>query len=308
MDPQIRSLSKSLIDEVFMALGLSASGRARRRLGWVFQAASRRLADIGVTFDRIIAREDFPAAAAWALTNWCRDIRARGDPDLPARNPLLVVSNHPGTYDALVIASRLRRPDLRILVSQIPFLQRLPHASRHFFFITMDPAVRAQALRRALAHLKRGGAVLLYGSGIIDPDPALYPRQAADFGNWSRSIELFARSIPGLSVLLSVVSHAVSPAWAHNPIQWIRQTPLDRRRLVEFGQVIQQLLFPGSLYLAPRVSFSQPIAAGDLDCRGHKGDLVLALACLEQRLLAQHLAAFGVRAEPVPAGAGPGGG
>jgi Acyltransferase len=271
-------------------------------LGWVFARATRRLADIGVTFDQLCASDGFPAAAAWALANWCRDVRGAPAGELPAGSPLLIVSNHPGTYDALVITSRLRRTDVRIVASQIPFLQHLPHASRHFLFVSMDPAVRAGALRRALVHLKRGGSVLLYGSGVIDPDPALYPRQSADFGNWSRSIELFLKSIPQLSVLLSVVSHAVSPGWARNPIQWLRRTPLDRRRLIEFAQVMQQLCLPGSLYLSPRVSFSQPISAEELGCGDHKGDLVSALACLEQRLLARHLEVFG----PPPSPAIPG--
>jgi hypothetical protein len=240
----VEALSDSLIGEIFKALGLAERGWARRRFGGVFRKAADRLSRVGVTFDQLCARDGFGAAAEWALTNWCADIRARGVEHVPPDKPLLVISNHPGTYDALVIASRLRRNDLRLIASDIPFLKQLPHAKDHFFFVDMDPLVRANATRHGIRHLEKGGAILLYGSGEIDPDPALSGEAPHHIDKWSRSIELFLRRVPETRVLLSVVSHSVSDRWARSPIAWFRRLPLDKRRLVEF-RPISTVVLPG---------------------------------------------------------------
>jgi hypothetical protein len=279
-----------LADEIAFALGLPRGGWSRRALGWTFQRPIGRLAGIGQAFDRACAQYGLPQAADEALTNWCIDIRARGCEGVPPIGPLLVVSNHPGTYDALVIASRLGRSDLRIIVSDIPFVEKLPDAGRSFIFLDPTPAKRAAAARAGIRHLQGGGALLLYGTGLIDPDPARSPEAPAELAGWSRSIELFIDRVSGLLVLPCVVSHTVAPGWARSPLRYLRRTPLDRRRIVEFGQVIQQLLFPGRLMLSPRLSFGSPIAGDDL---GQRGDGREAVIAAERALMAEHLAAWG---------------
>lgn len=292
-DVDVEALSESLVAEIFKALGLSGTGWARRALGPLFRKATRRLAQIGVAFGRLCEGEGFPKAAEWALAHWCRGIRARGTEEAPASGPLLVVSNHVGTYDALVIAAHLRRDDIRIFASNISFLMNLPRVSRYFFFLDpVDIQARMRQTRDGIRHLQKGGAILLYGSGQIDPDPAIAPDEAVrHVDRWSRSVDLFLRLVPETKVLLSVVSHAVSPGWARSPITWLRRQPLDKRRLAEFGQVLQQLFFPGSLYLSPRLSFSLPLAAAALRAESATGILPVLVA-REKRLMAEHLAAF----------------
>lgn len=291
-DIGVEPLSETLIGEIFKAVGLAEDGWARHRFGLLFRRATDRLSQIGVTFDRLCDTDGFAQAAEWALTNWCKGILARGVDTVPDREPLLVVSNHPGTYDALVITSRLKREDLRIFSSDIPFLKLLPHASRHFVFLNDMTQTRAQAAREGIRHLEHGGAVLIYGSGQIDPDPALSEEAPQHVDRWSRSIELFLRHVPDTKLLLSVVSHAISPRWARSPLAWFRRLPLDKRRLVEFGQVIQQLLFPGSLYLSPRLSLGEPIATDDLRAEVSDTDLLTDIIAREKALISEHLSAF----------------
>ncbi len=295
VDADVEALSESLVAEVFKALGLSETGRARRVLGPLFRRATRRLSQIGITFGHLCETVGFPGAAEWALTHWCTGIRARGTEEVPATGPLLVVSNHPGTYDALVIAAHLRRDDMAIFASAIPFLKNLPRLSRYFFFLDpVDTQARMRQTRSGIRHLQKGGAILLYGSGQIDPDPSLFPDEAIRcVDRWSRSVDLFLRLVPETKVLLSVVSHAVSAGWARSPITWLRRRPLDKRRLAEFGQVLQQLFFPGSLYLSPRLSFSLPLAVEALRAESVTGRLWPVLVAREKRLMAEHLAAFG---------------
>jgi hypothetical protein len=292
VDEAIYALSESLIGEVFSALGLAVDGWARRTFGRMLRRATERLSEIGLTFDRLCATRGFSAAAEWALGNWCRGIQARVAEGVPADAPVLVVSNHPGTYDALVIASRLRRDDIFIIASDIGFLKQLPHAREHFAFLDLDPRSRACALRCGIRHLQRGGALLLYGTGRIDPDPALSPGAEKDIDRWSPSIDVFLRRVPQARVVLSVVSHAVSAGWARSPITLLRRDGMDRRRLAEFGQVLQQLFLPGSLFLSPRLTLGPPIDVADLRRQAVDGKSLPTLIAREKELLRDHLIHF----------------
>ena len=264
MDPEITRLSDTLIFEILNAVGLPKTERLRDLIRPIFHKATEHMATIGVTFDRLVEKSGFPKAADWALTNWCKGIRVRGAEYIPEEGPLLVVSNHPGTYDALVITSRLQRQDIGIVASNIPFLMYLPSAYRHFFFVSRDAHERMVAARAVIRHLKDGGATLIYGSGTIDPDPAVYPEAAEHLEHWYPSLNLFLRFVPQTRILLSVVSHALSPKWAYHPITWLRQKGMEKRRLAEFGQVLQQLFRPGKLYISPRVSFAPPLTLQDI--------------------------------------------
>lgn len=290
-----------LADEIAFALGLPRGGWARGGLGLVFRRPIRQLAFIADAFDRACAERGLPQAAEEALANWCREIQSRGLDGVPPNGPLLVVSNHPGTYDALVIASRLGRTDLRTIVSDIPFLERLPAASRHFIFLDPTPEKRAAAARQGIRHLRAGGALLLYGTGLIDPDPALFSQALSELAGWSRSVEIFMARVPGLIVLPTVVSHTLSRGWARSPLRYLRRASLDRRRIVEFGQVIQQLFLPGSLMVSPRLSFGQAISAKCLGEPGVRGERLVGLIDCERELMAEHVAAFGGADEPARA-------
>ena len=102
-------------------------------------------------------------------------MEVHGGDNVPKRGPLLVVSNHPGTYDAVAIAAHLSRDDVKIVSSDIPFIQTMRNANRHFLFTTRDTYKRMIVIKRAIRHLKSGGAILIFPSGHIDPEPAFMP-------------------------------------------------------------------------------------------------------------------------------------
>jgi hypothetical protein len=292
-DSEIITLSKALVCELVGSLGLPRD-RFHGLVYPLFRRATDRLAWIGVTFDRLVREAGFPKAAQWALTNFCERITVRGMQNIPAQGPLLVISNHPGTYDSLVVASQLGRSDLCYITGDIPFLKKLPHAHEHFFFVTKDGLhERMLAARRAVRHLQEGGALLLFGSGHIDPDPAVYPGAAAHIERWFASIDVFLRHVPGVQVLLDMVSGVISPQWARHPITWLRRDGVDKRRLANFGQVISQLVFPGQAMFSPFVSFAQPLDAATLQQEGDPGDVLPAVIEHAKELLAEHCLAFG---------------
>jgi hypothetical protein len=136
--------------------------------------------------------------------------------------------------------------------------------------------------------LKDGGAVLLMGSGTIDPDPAVYPGALAHLQRWTEAASLFLRFVPRTRILLTAVSHIVSPQWARHPLTWLQRGGMEKRRIAEFGQVIQQLFRPGSLYVSPRLSFAPTLTAAEL------GDSPRdALVEREASLLKEHCREFG---------------
>lgn len=290
MDTEIRKLSNAVIGEIFLALGFSKSGSAYRTLGWIFRKAADRLSTICVTADRMVATDGFPIAATWMLTNWCSRVTSHGVETIPSEGPLLIISNHAGSYDTFVITSQLGREDLKLISSDVPFLKNLPNANSHLIFLSDKTGDRMTAARAGMRTLKEGGALLLYGTGLIDPDPAVYPDAEAWIDKWLPSIDLFLRTAPDTKVVLSIVSGVVAERWARHPITWLKRIDWQKRRLAEFSQVLQQLFFPGSLTLQPYISFAPPVTAQEL-LRESSSDRVLpAVIRRGKALLAEHVA------------------
>jgi hypothetical protein len=290
MDADINKLSDAIIGEIFFALGFSKTGAIFRTFNWLFRKPANRISTICVTTDRMVASDGFPKAAAWILTNWCRPVIARGVDTIPHTGPLLILSNHAGTYDTFVITSQAGRNDLNLIGSDVPFLKNLPNASQHIFFLSEKTQDRMTAARAGMRHLKDGGTLLLYGTGLIDPDPEVYPDAEAWIEKWLPSIDLFLRTAPETKVVLSITSGVVAKKWAHHPITWLKRIDWQKRRLAEFSQVLQQLFLPGSLYLNPHISFSPPVGLDEL-LRESSTDRVLpAIIARGKALLADHVA------------------
>ncbi|MEW6093485.1 MAG: hypothetical protein AB1531_05920 [Chloroflexota bacterium] len=288
MDAEIQRLSDTLIYEIVNAVGLPRSRFWFRVFHPIFHKAAERMAAIGITLDRKIAEQGAPLGTGWALTNWCRDLQARGRENVPPEGPLLVVSNHSGTYDSFVICSQAGRKDFKAISSDIPFFKNLPHVAEHAIFLTDRTPDRTAAARAGIRHLQNGGMLLVFGTGLIDPDPAVYPDAERHIERWSPSIDLFLRTVPDLKLVACIVSGVVSRKWARHPVTWLRRGGVDKRRIAEFGQVLQQLFRPGSLYLTPRISFAPPVDAAALRRESNSERLLPAVIARGKALLADH--------------------
>jgi hypothetical protein len=285
-------LFRSLLDEIVNAAGLRKTLAARRAFSLFFRKAARRLAEIGATTDRMVRTDGFPAACRWMMSHWVRNVTTRGAEYIPEQGPLLVVSNHVGAYDIVVVPSQINRPDLKIIASDIPYLKNLPNAAEHLIFLTDEAGDRMTAARAGIRQLQEAGSLLLFGTGKIDPDPDFSPDAGQYIERWSSSIDLFLRQAPQARVVVSIASGFLTRHWLQHPLTHLRRVDWEKRRVAEFGQVLQQLFRPGSLYVSPRVSFSPPVSVDELRRESASGQVMPAIIARGKALLAEHLAAF----------------
>ncbi|HEV8245745.1 MAG TPA: 1-acyl-sn-glycerol-3-phosphate acyltransferase [Polyangiaceae bacterium] len=191
MTPLARQLARLSAREMVAALGLrSGPELLRRGLELPFYAASRALAETLATLADEVGTRGLPEAAAAALQRCGVTLQVSGIE--PAVGPCLVLANHPGAYDALSLMRAVGRRDLLILAADREFLRALSGLSSHFSFVGEAPSERARALKRTLLWLRRGGAVLHFPAGQIEPD--------ADFA--LPGAPLLEAWQPGVSVLI----------------------------------------------------------------------------------------------------------
>lgn len=286
------TLQQLILDEFPKTFGTARDGMFRRLCGSLFALPTGRFGRLFAAADREVGRAGLGSGCGHLLAGVGVGGASRGTENLPAEGPLLVVANHPGAYDSLALASCIRRRDLRIVLREIPFFRALPNASRCFLYATFEPISSMLALRAAIRHLQDGGSVLLFGTGTIEPDPALGPGAIAALGQWKRSIEIIMRRVPALQLVPAAVSGVLVPAFVNHPLRLVRKKPVDRRRVTEYLQVITQLLFPRWFRMRVKMSFAPPVTVDELSRESGDGRLMPAILAREKRLLEEHQAAW----------------
>lgn len=264
----VDSLTQYITDEIFKLFKLSRLSWERRILGPFFRLPAHRFARVAATFDQYVAEYGFREAAVRILPVFAQAFEAHNLENIPREGPLLITSNHPGTCDSIVITATIPRQDLKIVATGIPFVQEMRNAANHLIYTSIDMHERMMVVRSIIRHLKEGGAVLIFPSGSIDPDPELSPKAAEDLGKWSPSIELILRHVPQTRVLLTVVSGVLSARWRWNPFIRLIGDDHKQRSVAEFLQVIQQMIFPNSISVRPHLTYSDPLTVNELTQMG----------------------------------------
>ncbi len=264
MDHPLNELNDTLLLEIVRAMALPQTRNIKTVVRLIFGRATRRFSELVLGLDREIKLHGSAAGARWLLPHFVAEYEALGEEIIPRDGPLLIVSNHPASYDGMLISAFVNRPDYKIIIGEIPPYRYLPHVNQHAIF---SPPVsntfgRMQTLRNAIQHLRDGGSLLIFPRGAIEPDPAFMPNPDEEFDKWSRSLEVFLQRVPRTRVLVTMVSGVIAPVAMRHPITWFRKARPDRQRLAFMYQIIRQILSGREMFgLTPRVTFGEILSS-----------------------------------------------
>jgi hypothetical protein len=279
MKSQPSELSKFIINEIIFATGLPKNKFNRTLFWFLFHKITDHLASLLEQFDQLVGEKGLPEASAWLQTKFCNPVQACGSENISQQGPLLVISNHPGTYDCLILFSHLQRQDIQWISNDIPAFHLLKNIQKHVLYSSRtDYSDHFLVMRDAIRHLRNGGTLVYLASGGRDPDPAVYVGADLFMDNWLDTFDAFYKYVPGLRILPAVVSNVISPLWVKHPITWLRRDEGWKLILSEFGQVIYQLAHPGRLMITPAVSFGKSF--NELEIRQEIGNKNLRAAVI----------------------------
>ena len=234
---------RAILEELVDAFGFEKNSILSKTICALLIQLAKKFAIKLIDFDREVGKSGLLEAARKALPNYIRTLSVTGADSVPPRGPLLVLANHPGLSDALCLIAAIQRLDLRVIALERPLLRALPNTSKYLFFVDSSPAKRMTAARQVVAHLKGGGAVLIFPAGKIEPDPDVYDGAEQSLANWSDSVSLFLRLVPETQVVPALVRGVLWEKAVKHPITILRRGLAERERLGAALQLIFQLQF-----------------------------------------------------------------
>lgn len=284
-------LNHLITDEFLKALSLKPDGRFRKYIAPLVRRPTWKFSNIAANFDNLIDQEGFGTAATWLMNHFTDDVKFHGKERIPQSGPLLLISNHPGVIDGLVISSNLPRDDVKIIMSGVPFVRNLENTSEHMIFTTLDTYDRMSTARASIKHLRSEKSLLIFATGKLDPDPSFRSVEDASSAleRWSQSVALMIKRVPNIQVVISIVGGVLAEKFFHHPLTRVRKTPHDRQRISEFMQVTRQLLMSKPLGLHSKVSFSHPLTAKEFPSNMDKASIMETLIEEAKNLLQEHV-------------------
>lgn len=270
MDPRTRTLLDVNIDDLLEAFGWQDTPLVHGLVRRLARMPALRFAREMTAFDDAVEASGVAAAARAMLAGYTRAVRARNLQCIPATGPVLLLSNHPGMTDTLALFSSIPRADLLALAAERPFLQALPAARRSLVFLSEDRARRFAAMRRAIDHLRAGGALLTFPAGEIEPDPAVLPGAEQALERWSGSSINFLRFVPDLTVVPIIVSGVLTPRTQRSPLTLLRRQRADREKLAAALQVLVHALFPSAWRVSVTVDVVAAFRGRELIAQGDR--------------------------------------
>lgn len=284
-------LTRFILDEIFIALKQPPHGIARRLCGPLLKLPACRFAVLMAEVDRRVALHGIVDAAQWLLTQIVTSVDARGTEHIPPHGPVLIPANHPGAYDIVALIAAIGRDDIKIIASGVPFTRSLIATSAHLIYVNPDDLGapdRMTAIRAGIRHLQNGGALLIYPTGIVDPDPDISPGLEESLRTWSGSLDIFLRRAPPTCVVPAIVSSVLSRRYLNNPLVKIPKAAWEKRKLAEFIQVSHQMIANKPIDLTPRLTFGESAEGEAL--RNSEGRYLPAIVARARQTWLTHMA------------------
>ena len=282
-----------LVEDVLGMLRASRQTPWGRLLGaWLKQPAGQ-LAALAIEFESRVQTMGLPEACRALLPRFITSSYVSLPAEIPSSGPLLIAANHPGLVDGVLIAARVARRDLKIVVSNLDIFSRLEGIRRHIILTSKETHERLIVVREAIRHLQQGGALLIFPGGMLEPDPALFPGLQHALRRWSASLNIILRRAPETKVTIAIVSGVISPAFLRNPLSRFQRSAIDRQKAAQVLQAVRQLISDRTPDITPRIHFSAPTAVSELCAHLATGDPLEAIRLqaldLIQRLPYAHI-------------------
>jgi 1-acyl-sn-glycerol-3-phosphate acyltransferase len=249
------------LGDIYESLGVKRSAV----LDAVFLWPAKRFARQMFEFDRQVGAEGLRTASAWAAGQFAGPVTVTGAEHIPARGPVLIVSNHPGLSDTINLFAAIPRDDLRIVAAHRPFLMALRNLTPKLVFVQQDAGARMGAFRSVINELKAGRAVITFPAGKIEPDPGIRRDDArASLASWIESTGLLARLMPDMHIVPVIVSGVFSPAAYRNPLAQRKPDLAQRERMA----AMMQVMWPGYQNSPVQLRFGPALHAAALAANG----------------------------------------
>lgn len=255
-----RELEELSVAEIVDAAGArGAPPMLRRVVELMARAPSRRLARTLARFDARIGDAGLGTAAREVMHRFGATVDVWGA--VPASGGVLLVTNHPGAYDALATMASLGRDDVALVATDRPFLRAMPRLREHLVFVAGaetdgSPLARARGLRSALGWLDAGRVLVQFGAGAIEPD-ARFTKDGEDvLGPWSEGTGMLAKRAAslGAAIVPALVSGVHSRRAKRLPlVRWA-----ERHGVTTIAPLIQATM-PGFRDVVVSLRFGEPV-------------------------------------------------
>ena len=284
----IEVIQEKITDEAFRAMGFTYGSLVRKVFGPLMYPAARRFARLALKVDADLATHGIAETARKYLPDYVDGVVINGAENIPQNESAIIASNHPGTLDALVIFSALPRDDLKLIISGVPVVKALPGASKYLIYTPYEIRQRTAVVRETIRHLNKGGLLIIFPTGKIDPDPAFLPGASESIEGWSKSLEIFLRRAPGTKIIPTIVSGVLDPSSLRNPLTKLRREFWMQQRIAEYIQIARMLSFHKKFELTPRVTFGKPVYTGTPVLAGDSSKIMELIKASAKEVLEKH--------------------
>jgi hypothetical protein len=277
-------IQAAVIKEILDYLGIPNSSLQRKLVGGLLMLPAARFARLAAEFDHQVGENGFRKAAQWLLPHFIKGYWVAGTEHIPQSGPLVIAANHPGTFDTFIIAACLPRDDIKFIARDMPLLRQLTSTSGYLIYSTRDIHVKMTAARAAIKHLRAGGALLVYPTGNMDPDPACMPGAEQSIERWSSSLELLLRNQPEAYYQTVISSGLLDPTYLRHPISRRQKDERWTQIVAEVLQLSQQFTLPRKHKLIPEVTFGEAYSLQELSVYEKPSTLSAAIAAGRKNL------------------------
>lgn len=262
MTSNLDNLTEINLDDLVASFGWQKRPLLARMLRVFFRKPARTFARHVIEYDNAVGEKGIVEGGLNLTRKYDKALRIIGADRIP-ESAFLALSNHPGMTDTVALFAALNRNDLRIIALDRPFLNALPHTTSHLFYVYDDPAKRMTLVRQVSAHLKKGGAILTFPAGHIEPDPDVYPGAAESLKDWTDSVGVFIRMAPDAAILPVLVRNVVAKKYASHWLLKIKKTKEEKEKLATALQLLGMVIF-NEKPVTVTVQIGKPIYAKDL--------------------------------------------